>query len=226
MGAVMAPGFTDWDDIAVRSSKAQPIPGVARGDLPALAGRPLRPPTRALGWFDDRFQFCVPGQPDSETALSGLSAAWVGWPATTRGRVGPVAPPRPVVPVVRKPVRRWGMGSFEETTFWTPLAPADPNVVDARVLAPEAACPATPIVEDEGLSGLGCGGGYNRYGVSGLGQLPFGLDSQSVMWIAIIGGAAIVLPMLFKSKKAKAAALRKARYKYRAEESAIQARYA
>jgi hypothetical protein len=117
-----------------------------------------------------------------------------------------------------------GLGSYEATTFWTPLAPADPNVVDARVLAPEAACPSMPIAEDDGLSGLGCPS--NRFGVSGLGQLPFGLDSQSVMWLAILGGAAIVLPMLLKSKKAKSQALRKARYKYRAEEAAIQARYA
>jgi hypothetical protein len=184
----------------------------------------LRPPTSALGWFDDRFHFCIPGQPE-EAALAGLGGS-MGRPVTTRGRMGfPARPAAPAPKPAPLPARRWGMRGYEPTTFWTPLAPADPNVVDARVLAPEAACPATPVVEDEGLSGLGCPS--NRYGVSGLGQLPsFGLDSQSLMWIAILGGAALILPKLLKSKKAKSAALRRARAKYRAEEAAIQARYA
>jgi len=187
MSALVAPGFTDWDELAPRSSKAQPVPGTPRGDLPALAGRPLRAPTRALGWYDAEYRFCVPGQPQARTAL----------------------------------------GDFENTTFWVPLPPFDGTVVDARVMPPEAACPACPTAAAaNGVSGLGCNCGAGE----GLGQLslPFGMDTQSLVWIAGIGLAGFLMLKLLglDSRKAKAAALRKARASYYADVAKIRKRYA
>jgi hypothetical protein len=216
---IHAPGFTDWDAVAYRNNVI-PAAGSYGGADPHRFGRRVA--------IQGRGPMRAPGGLVAPPALAGLNSFEEGIPffaplaAAESGYKGGavIVPKRPCSCTA-------GNNGVENAGGQYALPHGFEGI---RGFVPDVPGPAAAPGEPT-LAGLGyVFNGWRPGDAGNLGALtlPFGMDSQSLVWIVGLAGAGWLMWKLAagNTRKAKAVALRKARARYRADAAKIQARYA